>query len=69
MRKQEPAIDKNGKAIAGYEVIEVQTNGHEVKRGYFAAACGDSAYALADSLENEFGYTGVEYFVRVRRFA
>lgn len=64
-----PKYDANGKAIRAFEVIEVQTNGHEVSKGSFPVDAEASAYNLADNLDRSFGYTGVEYFVRVRRFA
>lgn len=64
-----PEHDANGKAIRAFEVIEVQTNGHEVSKGSFPVSAEDSAYSLADNLNDSFGYAGVEYFVRVHRYA
>lgn len=65
----EAKYDENGKAIAGYEVIEQQTNGETVRMGYFPAGCRESAENLVASLNDEFGWRGVEYYVKVRRFA
>jgi hypothetical protein len=64
-----PKYDANGKAIRAFEVIEVQTNGHEVSKGSFPVDAELSAHNLADNLNDAFGYSGVEYFVRVRRYA
>lgn len=61
--------NNNGKAISGFDVIEAQTNGHEIKKASFSAMCEDSANRLRNALENEFGYTGVYYYIRVRRYA
>lgn len=61
--------NNNGKEIAGFDVIEVQTNGEEIKRASYPACLEDTADRLASSLENEFGYTGVYFFVRVRRYS
>ncbi|WKV24417.1 hypothetical protein [Enterobacter phage ST22] len=64
-----PKYDHNGKAIRSFTVVEIQTNGHEVKKGEFPVDAEASAYNLADSLDHAFGYTGVEYVVRVNRYA
>lgn len=65
----EPKYDHNGKAIRAYEVIEVQTNGHEISHGSFAPSAKLSAYNLAENMNDAFGFGGVEFFVRVLRFA
>lgn len=63
-----PKYDANGKVIRAFEVIEVQTNGHEISKGQFPVDAEESAYNLADNLNRSFGYSGVEYFVRVHRY-
>lgn len=69
MNNNHAQYDHNGKAIRGFEVIETHPNGEETKKGFFPVAAKDSAYALADNLENAFGGFGTEYAVRVRRYA
>ena len=69
MTDNRATYDKNGKAIRAFEVIEVQTNGHEVSKGSFPADAAQTADNLAANLNNAFGYAGVEYFVRVHRYA
>jgi hypothetical protein len=59
--------DSNGKAIAGFDVIEVLPNGHEVKKAQFGPLCEDLADQTARDLDKEFGGFGTYYFVRVRR--
>ena len=61
--------DSNGKAMRSLEVIEVQTNGHDVSKGTFPVDAEDASYNMADNLNRSFGYNGVEYFVRVHRYA
>lgn len=63
-----PKYDSNGKAIRAFEVIEVQTNGEEISKGQFPVDAEASAYNLADNMNDTFGYSGVEYFVRVHRY-
>ncbi|MBI0520870.1 hypothetical protein F6Q07_22675 [Pectobacterium parmentieri] len=62
-------INNNGKTITGFDVIEVQPNGHEVKKASFGPLSEDIADSKARALENEFGGCGTYYFVRVRRYA
>lgn len=62
-------INNNGKEISGFDVIEVMSNGHEVKKASFGPLSEDCAENMARSLENEFGGFGTYYFVRVRRYA
>lgn len=61
--------NNNGKEIAGFDVIEVQTNGEEIKKASYPACLEDTADNLAYALDKEFGHTGVYYIVRTRRYA
>lgn len=57
------------KAIRKYEVIEVQPNGTEIVKASWNPAEKDLAYIQCSDL-NEYGNTyGIEYFVRIKRFA
>lgn len=69
MQTVHETYNNNGKAISGFDVIEVQTNGEEIKKASYSALCEETANRLRNSLENEFGYTGVYYYIRVRRYA
>lgn len=60
--------DNNGKEIAAFDLIELQTNGHEIKRKSYPACMEDVAYSSAYYLNEEFGHSGVEFFIRVRRY-
>lgn len=60
--------DNKGKAIAGFDLIELQTNGHEIKRKSYPACMEEAADRAAYDLNEEFGHSGVEFFIRVRRY-
>lgn len=62
-------FNNNGKAISGFDVIEVLPNGHEIKKASFSAFCETLAENMARQLEKDFGGNGTYYFVRVRRYA
>lgn len=69
MTNTRETYNNNGKAIRAFDVIEVQTNGHEVKKASYPACMETTADDLARKLNDENGWSGVEYFVRVRRYA
>lgn len=69
MSNSRETYNNNGKEICGFDVIEVLTNGEEVKKDSFTRYGEQQADDLARKLDNEFGHTGVYYFVRVRRHA
>lgn len=60
--------NNNGKEIAGFDLIELQTNGHEIKRKSFPACMETEADRAAYDLNEEFNHAGVEFFIRVRRY-
>lgn len=68
-KRMRETINNNGKAISGFDVIEVLPNGHEVKKKSFGPLSEDCADNMARTLENQFGEFGNYYFVRVRRHA
>lgn len=63
-----PKYDHNGKAVRAFEVIEVQTNGHEISHGQFPVDAELSALNLAENMNEFFGHSGVEFFVRTHRY-
>jgi len=57
------------KAISGYEVVEVQTNGERIVRGKFPPKLEQSARDLCASMNDQWNHAGVEFFVKELRHA
>lgn len=69
MQAVRETFNNNGKEICGFDVIEVQTNGEEVKKQSFTRYGEQQADQLVRELDDQYGHTGVYYFVLVRRYA
>lgn len=66
---EESKLDKNGKAIRKLQIIEVQTNGHDSVKQEFEPSEVDECLEMSNNLNEQFGYGGIEYFVKTLRFA